>query len=471
MNDDDFLQRVREPPRPEFLAELKRKLDRQPTIVPPRRASFTRGLITGLLLATAGFAIAAATLGVPDSVRAIVRAPVQFLARVLPGGTGPGEGKSKEHRVVVPLGPAWIPTHPASPSATNVETQKADYAPSSHVSVVAGSGGQATQSGANPSAAELNIVTSAVTYPLARIATTYLPRINVELQAEGIPLDRLCSANTRSAPEAFEVSRRLSNEVLRTCAHDRNVGVIEARIGYQAIVLARARLYGPMNLSARELFLALARRVPDPNNPDALIENPYYTWNQIDASLPYDPIKVFGPDPASFPGGLAVDLLLQAGCDSYPRFAALRARDFEAHTNFCTALRTDGVYITKNVVGSAFVDELTINPWILGVFSLPEFEGSKQQLAQITLAGVAASTANFASGAYPAARTLYVYANRSRLASAWLARSRLGNYVRLTLEPRNLSGKEGISWGFVPLDAADRQMTLDTVDTLKELQY
>jgi phosphate transport system substrate-binding protein len=461
---DDFLQRLREAPRPEFLAELKAKLDRQPVVVRPRRSPFVRGLVTGLLLATAGFAIATATLGIPDSLRVLVRAPVQFLARVLPGGGEADQGKNQDHRHVVPLGPAWVPTQPVSPSA-NVATDKANFTPSARVSAVAGANGQATQSGANPPAPELTVVASAATYPLARTIGNFFGRINVEPQLEGIPIARLCGPKPRIAPEVFEVSHRLSGEASRTCGH---VAILEARLGYQAIVLARASLYGPMNLSARELFLALARRVPDPNHPDTLIENPYYTWNQINPSLPYDPIKIFGPDPTSFPGMLAADLLLDPGCNSYPKFAALRTQDPQAYTNFCSSLRTDGVYITNSFGGSAFVDQLTVSPWIVGVFSPWEFEASRKQLAQITLEGAAASTANFTSGAYPAARTLYLYANQDSLSGR--ARLALASYVRMAMAPGSLNGKESLGWGFVPLEPGERQATLNTIDTHKDLQ-
>src|SRR6185437_7642541 len=65
---DEFLHRVRKAPAPDFLKELKSRLDRQPPLgrmpSPRRRWTFTRGLLAGLLLGGAAFA---------------------FLARLLPG--------------------------------------------------------------------------------------------------------------------------------------------------------------------------------------------------------------------------------------------------------------------------------------------------------------------------------------------------------------------------------------------------
>jgi hypothetical protein len=45
------------------------------------------------------------------------------------------------------------------------------------------------------------------------------------------------------------------------------------------------------NLSARSIFLALARDVPDPLHPDVLVKNPNITWNQVDSTLPDEHIK------------------------------------------------------------------------------------------------------------------------------------------------------------------------------------
>ncbi|HWG32387.1 MAG TPA: hypothetical protein VN676_17690, partial [Steroidobacteraceae bacterium] len=41
-------------------------------------------------------------------------------------------------------------------------------------------------------------------------------------------------------------------------------GMVEVKYSYQAIILVRSKLYGALPLSPRDIYLALAKTVPDP---------------------------------------------------------------------------------------------------------------------------------------------------------------------------------------------------------------
>ena len=51
----------------------------------------------------------------------------------------------------------------------------------------------------------------------------------------------------------------------------------------------------PAALTPREVFLALARRIPDPAEPSRLIDNPNVTWHDVDARFDYRNIDVLMP--------------------------------------------------------------------------------------------------------------------------------------------------------------------------------
>src|SRR5262249_23054125 len=70
------------------------------------------------------------------------------------------------------------------------------------------------------------------------------------------------------------VTRRMTPAESDTCKRNFE-NVSEVPMGAQAIVVARSKLYGPLELSARDLFLALAAEVPDVAHPGAIIPNPY----------------------------------------------------------------------------------------------------------------------------------------------------------------------------------------------------
>jgi len=474
---DDFLHEMREPPRPEFLAQLKGKLDQRTLAAQPRQRrsfSFIRGLITGLLLAGAGLAIAAATLNdMPAALRVLVRAPVQFLARVLPGGGGPRsseQAKSQDHHGAVPLGPAWFPTHPDAQAASEVAGPPS--APEAKAGAPARTGSaraqdtQTASAGSNsPNFERIAVIASPTTFVIAQHAATG-GRAVVELA--GAPVLRLCQSQPFGPPEIIEVSRRLSVQELSTCSNNGLRDILEVKLGYQGIVLVRSRLYGPLKLSGRDLFLALAGKLPDPRQPERLIDNPNVSWNQVDPTLPYDRIELIGPALASVPGRLSIELLMDAGCNTYPRMASLREQDPGRYEEVCRSVREDGVYRESTNAGGAmsplFTDQLVTNPTAIGILTLEQFQQSRDKLIAIPIDGVDPTEANIASSAYPLSRTLYIYAIRRRVFGSrsfrTLVRDNMGATYRF--------GSDLSGWGFLQLDPDERAAILANVDEFKD---
>ena len=89
--------------------------------------------------------------------------------------------------------------------------------------------------------------------------------------------------------------------------------IVEFKIGYESVVLARSVLYSGPTLSPRQVFLALAKEIPDPSDPQKLIENRYGSWNEVDSTLEYDRIEVLGPPLDSVAGSRFLTLVLEAG--------------------------------------------------------------------------------------------------------------------------------------------------------------
>ena len=69
-----------------------------------------------------------------------------------------------------------------------------------------------------------------------------------------------------------------------TCAKNGVKDILEVKIGYDGIVLANAKSAPPFNLTRKDLFLALAKKVPDPvESVPRLIDNPYQTWKDVNS--------------------------------------------------------------------------------------------------------------------------------------------------------------------------------------------
>jgi phosphate transport system substrate-binding protein len=271
--------------------------------------------------------------------------------------------------------------------------------------------------------------------------------MKVSLAKGGTAFESLCNPDSKGSPDIAEVSRRVTPAELRTCA----VGIMELKIGHQALLLARGRLYGPLKLSARDLFLALARRIPNPAGPQELIDNPNTTWNQVDGALPYDRIHILAPvlDPAD--GKLTAALLLEAGCNTYPWIADLRTSDATRYEEICRSLRSDGAYEESADTGWAFSESLVRDPTALGIFTVRGFEGYKDKLIANAIDGIEPTLESVAAETYPASRSLYLYVNKRHASGNFVFDRLIGAF----LSPFNSYGVAN-GWALVSLDAAER---------------
>jgi phosphate transport system substrate-binding protein len=226
-------------------------------------------------------------------------------------------------------------------------------------------------------------------------------------------------------------------------------------------MLARTSVSGPLRLTARAVFLALAKRVPNPEKPGELIDNPYTNWNQVDPALPNDRIKFLGPYPEF--GGLMPTLLLTAGCNTYPWIAALRDSDDTRYSDICQRLRTDSVYQARE--GAAMRYQLEDEPNDIGIYAgSASFPSLGAGLTVSPIDGIEPSTKTLASGAYPLARTLYLYLDKKRISAGvdMLVLSLLRDFT-----PHNAT-----YWGFVPLDHDEQEALRNAEgDRYKEIHY
>ena len=461
---DDFLHQMRKAPRPEFVARLKGKLDRQAPAMQPRpglrlrrrRYSFVRGLITGLLLAGAGLAIAAVTLtDMPVSLHALGRVPMQFLARVLMGGAQRADqAKNQDHHRAVPLGPVWFPTNPQGGTSAHA-------LPSAAVQASATTGTGVVQSVPSGVSEILTVAATSTTFTLAQLAAGRYAGIaapaRARVELSGDPFLRLCAGQPYGSPEVIEVVQRMSADYSRSCASNGLRDIIEVKLGYQAIVLVRAKQSGPLTLSFRDLFLGLSRQVPDPTQPGHLINNPNLTWDRVDPALPSSPIEVIGPEPGGAAGQLVLELVLNAGCkDALAATAPMRGESEE----ICRSWREDGLYRPSYLARGRLVDYLVDHPTVIGVLALEEFARAQDKLQAVSIDGIEPTAANVANGTYPLSRGIYMYAVKRRV----LGSPTFKALVRYNMDAKSSLGNNPSGWGFVELDPEERTAVLTNVD-------
>src|SRR5690606_17010326 len=118
------------------------------------------------------------------------------------------------------------------------------------------------------------------------------------------------------------------------------VKIVEVLIGYDGIVLANSRNTEQMELSRKDLFMALAKQVPNPEG-SGFINNPYRLWSDVNPSLPAKRIEVLGPPPTSGTRDAFVELVMDVGCSEVPAIAELESTDSDQYKVMCQTIRED----------------------------------------------------------------------------------------------------------------------------------
>jgi phosphate transport system substrate-binding protein len=217
-----------------------------------------------------------------------------------------------------------------------------------------------------------------------------------------------------------------------------------------------------MKLSPSDVYHAVARQIPDPLQPTTFINNTNVSWDQVNGSLPYRPIALFGPMRETPLRLLFESLLLEPGCNAQRSIEALRMTDPGRHAELCHSVRADRLYSEVEQTASLIPQQLWADPNALLLVDYPFYRDNQSQLAGSMLEGPEPSPETFADGTYPLARPIYVYTDWSRL-----GRVEQGFEILESLRSLRLSGQN--RFGLVYLDEReDREQRSRRSPTLSE---
>jgi phosphate transport system substrate-binding protein len=97
-----------------------------------------------------------------------------------------------------------------------------------------------------------------------------------------------------------------------------------------------------MKLTRKDIFLALAKDVPDPKGGENLVPNPYQTWKEVNASLPDQKITVLGPPPTSGTRDAFVELAMEGGAKEFGFIKAMKKKDKKKYKAVCHTVEKTG---------------------------------------------------------------------------------------------------------------------------------
>ena len=309
---------------------------------------------------------------------------------------------------------------------------------------------------------QVRIVGSSTIFPLTtKVAehfarTTGEPAPVVESTGSGGGFKLFCGGVGEQYPDIVDASRPISGSETAICAANSVRKISEIKIGYDGIVLLGSREAPTMSLTARQLYLALARTIPVNG---ASVPNPNVKWSDVDPSLPDLKIRVYGPPPTSGTRDLMGQLLLDKGCSTFADIASLESSDPDSFRLLCRTIREDGAYIEAGENDRLVISKLEKDPTSYGVMGFNNLERNREKLRGITINGIEPDYETILDGSYPGSRALYLYVKDDH---EQLVRS-LGAFVS-TYVSEAVIGGDGllVENGLVPLTEEERQETLAT---------
>lgn len=235
----------------------------------------------------------------------------------------------------------------------------------------------------------------------------------VESTGSGGGLKLFCAGSGDAYPDITNASRRIKSSEVERCAKNGINDIVEVKFGFDGIVLSNSNKAKQMDLTVKEIFLALAKEVPGPDGK--LIENPNKTWSDVNAALPNTMIKVLGPPPTSGTRDAFVELAMEGGCKTFPEIKAMKKMDKAAYKSVCHTIREDGAYVEAGENDNLIVQKLGANPDALGIFGFSFLDQNADSVQGSKVNGVDPEFENISDGSYPISRSLFFYVKRSHV--------------------------------------------------------
>ena len=251
----------------------------------------------------------------------------------------------------------------------------------------------------------IQIVGSSTVYPFTTVVaeqfgkTTNFRTPKVESTGSGGGLKLFCSGIGFKYPDMANSSRRIKKSEVDKCRENGIENIIELKIGYDGLVLASSKKAKGMNLTYRDVFLALAKGIPI--GSDIKI-NPYNRWVEVNSDLPNLKIRVLGPPPTSGTRDSFVELVMERGCGE---FSAV----------ICHSMREDGAFVDAGENDNLIVQKIVSNPKSLGILGFSFLDQNVDKLKGVSIEGVVPTFETISDGSYPVSRPLYVYIKEAHI--------------------------------------------------------
>ncbi|EPF75921.1 substrate-binding domain-containing protein [Acinetobacter rudis] len=287
-----------------------------------------------------------------------------------------------------------------------------------HIALAIAVTGATLATAANAARETIQIAGSSTVLPYASIVAeefgNTFPQFKAPVVGSGgssAGLKQFCAGVGDNTIDIANASRKIKDTEIAACKKAGVNTILEVKAGYDGIVFASNASKAAYKLRPQHVFAAMAAELPSNGK---LVPNPYTRWNQIDSSLPNEPITLVVP--ASNHGTREVfqEKMIESGCESYAYFKAL---DKDAQKKACSNFRKDGRVIEIAGDYTETLARLKTSPSAVGVFGLGFYEQNRDKLRVAAVNNVIPSEQTILNGSYPVSRPLYFYVKGEHLKS------------------------------------------------------
>lgn len=259
---------------------------------------------------------------------------------------------------------------------------------------------------------QIRVVGSSTVYPFTTAVAEQYGRAGgktpvVESTGTGGGLKLFCAGVGADHPDVANASRRIKKSEYEDCSKHGVTDIVEIKIGFDGLSIAHAKGAPDFGLTKKQIFLALAKEIPDGSGK--LVANPNKTWSDVDPSLPNKKIEVLGPPPTSGTRDSFVELVMEKGAEGIDALKALKKSDAKAFEKAWKSVREDGAYVEAGENDNLIVQKLSANPDALGIFGYSFVEENLNSIKAAPIDGVTPTYETIASGEYKVARPLFIY--------------------------------------------------------------
>jgi len=318
----------------------------------------------------------------------------------------------------------------------------------------------------------ISIVGSSTVYPFATVVAERFGKAGsfktpkIESTGTGGGFKLFCGGVGVQHPDMSNASRAIKASEFEACQKNGVKEIVEVKIGYDGIVVANSKKGPALKLTTKDIFLALAKEVPDPKGGEGLVANPYKTWKEVNAALPDVKIEVLGPPPTSGTRDAFLELGMEPGAIKFEGLKKLSKDDAKKFQKVFSSIREDGAYVEAGENDNLIVQKLGANPNALGIFGFSFLDQNNDKIQGSYLDGNPPTFENIANGKYTMSRPLFFYVKTAHVGVIPGIKEYLAEFTS-----EKAWGKDGYlgEKGLIPLPDGERKQVAENVKALKTL--